>query len=670
MESIEDVNRRFNDELERQNSGTLKPGHIYQLGHPGEILLAAGFPDEPIEMAASRLEQKAGQDKHPFSIAEVYDLVKCLNDPLAVFKYRKNAKNTVVGIEHEDRQFLVGIHFNELRRGIEVSDVRGIFPKDTHKWLNWLVQGKCDYVNKERVQTLIDKRRTNLAEVAYLDLDSVAKIVKDFQNPPLKNQTTMEKIEQERKEYRDYYPDGGLYRVEEKRNGQRDGLYREYYVNGCIARELHYKEGKLDGLNREWKPDGTLQHERNFKNGQLNGVCRRYFENGRIFQENNYKDGNLEGLTRVWHPDGRFNYERNYQNGEAVSCPVEDRKYEFTGETLQHEGHTLHRIRAVYNLPGDAMHEIPPVVKGEIGGWIENEENLSHRGICWVGGDAKVWGNAQVHDNAQVRGCAEVSQGVKVENTAIIDHRAKISGNAQIFGDSFVGNEAVVSGNAMIGERACIYDHAHITDDAYVFGSAIVDGEAIVKEKAMVEGTTVIMDKAEVSGNAVVAGLAEIAENACVSENAKVLDDAQIYGKARVVGYARVEGGVVEASDVLSGTMCLKGKKEWYGPGRMAKTVNYLDGKMNGIYAAWYPNGNTKEIINYKNGVKEGLYEAWYENRQMKERAYYKSDLRHGLYESWNEEGKRITRCVFKNGEAIKNPLQKIFTPKKRGLGL
>jgi len=43
-------------------------------------------------------------------------------------------------------------------------------------------------------------------------------------------------------------------------------------------------------------------------------------------------------------------------------------KYEFTGETMNYECHTLHRIRWISD--------------GEIGGWIEKEENLSQDGNC------------------------------------------------------------------------------------------------------------------------------------------------------------------------------------------------------------------------------------------------------------------------------------------------
>jgi hypothetical protein len=86
------------------------------------------------------------------------------------------------------------------------------------------------------------------------------------------------------------------------------------------------------------------------------------------------------------------------------------KKYEFTGETkrveLWNRTATLHRIKATV--------EFGFVKVGELGGWIEKEENLSHEGKAWVCGDAevcgdaKVWGNAKVCGDANVCGDAEV----------------------------------------------------------------------------------------------------------------------------------------------------------------------------------------------------------------------------------------------------------------------
>ena len=69
------------------------------------------------------------------------------------------------------------------------------------------------------------------------------------------------------------------------------------------------------------------------------------------------------------------------------------RKYEFTGEVKTIcDGTVLHRIRAMIDIDLERR-----VVKaGELGGWLENETNLSHFGNCWVYGDTKISGDSIV----------------------------------------------------------------------------------------------------------------------------------------------------------------------------------------------------------------------------------------------------------------------------------
>ena len=98
------------------------------------------------------------------------------------------------------------------------------------------------------------------------------------------------------------------------------------------------------------------------------------------------------------------------------------KKYEFTGEEKVIDTHTLHRIRAVRDFG---------VVKaGDLGGWIESEDNLSHDGYAWVDGEARVICNARVTGNAYVGGDACVTGDAYVGGDACVTGDARIKGNA------------------------------------------------------------------------------------------------------------------------------------------------------------------------------------------------------------------------------------------------
>lgn len=182
---IEEINDKFNIELSMQVEGILPKGHIYKLGYPCNELLSTGFPNLPIELSSTRLEEKSKQNNHPYEIGEVKNLVLALNDPIAIFAYGDKCKsqNVIVELKKDDKCFIVGIFFNQIISGSKILSIRGLFNKNNSEWLNWIIQGKALYLNKQKIQDLIDQQRTNLADVAYLDLNLVESLLETFVNP-------------------------------------------------------------------------------------------------------------------------------------------------------------------------------------------------------------------------------------------------------------------------------------------------------------------------------------------------------------------------------------------------------------------------------------------------------------------------------------------------------
>lgn len=184
---VQRVNEKFNEELQMQIDGKLPENHIYKIGKPGSVLRSTGVPDLPIQMSARRLQEKATLFDHNFDLRDVKDLVQALQDPLAIFAYgdKTKAQNIIIPLQKGGRNFIVGLSLRPIVNGshLEINSIRNVFPKDNSEWLNWINQGKALYLNKEKIQILIDQQRTNLADVDYLDLDSMAKVIENFENP-------------------------------------------------------------------------------------------------------------------------------------------------------------------------------------------------------------------------------------------------------------------------------------------------------------------------------------------------------------------------------------------------------------------------------------------------------------------------------------------------------
>lgn len=106
------------------------------------------------------------------------------------------------------------------------------------------------------------------------------------------------------------------------------------------------------------------------------------------------------------------------------------KKYELTGETKEISSVTLHRIRALIDIP---EHDVKA---GDFGGWLETEENLSHNGAAWVAG------NALVMDVAMVMDSALVTDSARVTGAAIVMNSARVTGNSWVRGNALVTGKA------------------------------------------------------------------------------------------------------------------------------------------------------------------------------------------------------------------------------------
>jgi hypothetical protein len=102
-----------------------------------------------------------------------------------------------------------------------------------------------------------------------------------------------------------------------------------------------------------------------------------------------------------------------------------NKKFSLTRNEKKQAGITLFQIKAEVSFGN--------VEKGELGGWVEKEENLSHDGDAWVYGNALVYGNAWVHGDAQVSGDAWVYGNARVHGDA------RVYGKLKIIAGSFFG---------------------------------------------------------------------------------------------------------------------------------------------------------------------------------------------------------------------------------------
>lgn len=146
------------------------------------------------------------------------------------------------------------------------------------------------------------------------------------------------------------------------------------------------------------------------------------------------------------------------------------KKYELTAETIEYAGCTLHRIKA--------LKDFGSVKAGELGGWIEKEENLSQDGMAWVFNDAKVYGSAKIYNYAEVHDTAWIYDNANIYECATIYGNASVHGNATVCG------EAKICGNINVYGSTIVHGNAKICGNINIYGSANICGDAKVSNRA------------------------------------------------------------------------------------------------------------------------------------------------------------------------------------------
>ena len=129
-------------------------------------------------------------------------------------------------------------------------------------------------------------------------------------------------------------------------------------------------------------------------------------------------------------------------------------------DTIIVDGVTLQRIRY--------LRDFADVKAGDLGGYLESDDNLSHEGDARVLETACGFGHSSVSGNALVAG------------NAYVFGEASVRQNAKVFGNACVSDWSDVAGNARVYDNAHIADGASVDDYAMVYGDAVVSGDAQV----------------------------------------------------------------------------------------------------------------------------------------------------------------------------------------------
>ena len=165
-------------------------------------------------------------------------------------------------------------------------------------------------------------------------------------------------------------------------------------------------------------------------------------------------------------------------------------KYKITGIEMSWHDHILHRIESLKDftlINGKEIH------KGDLGGWVENENNLSQEDLCWIYEECKMYenarrsgnsigyGNSRQHGNSQQYGDSQQSGNSKQFGHSLQLGRSLQFGNSQQYGNSHQ------YGNSQQYENSQQFGHSRQSGNSKQFGNSKADKDMCLSGNSLFE---------------------------------------------------------------------------------------------------------------------------------------------------------------------------------------
>lgn len=164
--------------------------------------------------------------------------------------------------------------------------------------------------------------------------------------------------------------------------------------------------------------------------------------------------------------------------------------YNSNGEEI-----TLYQIRALRDFtcpfklnPDGEILDQTLVKKGDLGGYVQKEENLSHEDGCWI------FEEAEVRDNGRVEGNARLTGRSLVRDNAVVKGYSCLSANAYVWGNAVLDGTTQMKGLVSIGGNSRTNGYVSINGNSQVCGDSVLDGNIFLNG-------TVVVENAKLTGN-------------------------------------------------------------------------------------------------------------------------------------------------------------------------
>ncbi|WP_102408715.1 hypothetical protein [Parabacteroides bouchesdurhonensis] len=185
---IDEVNQKFNEELQRYQHGEMGNNEMFHLGTPQGAMLSF-IPKLPIVMRQKAV-RKGIEKKHNVDINTLLDMPSKISSPIFVFQRSDNTIGVLTEMKDRDgKNVCVAIEMSKsIQDGgkvLEVNDVRSFHGREIQNIISPIINnGTLRWVDKEKALDWFSSASQPVQqEITNEELSSATKIVESFVNP-------------------------------------------------------------------------------------------------------------------------------------------------------------------------------------------------------------------------------------------------------------------------------------------------------------------------------------------------------------------------------------------------------------------------------------------------------------------------------------------------------
>jgi UDP-3-O-[3-hydroxymyristoyl] glucosamine N-acyltransferase len=216
------------------------------------------------------------------------------------------------------------------------------------------------------------------------------------------------------------------------------------------------------------------------------------------------------------------------------------------------DGRKVQRIQAVRSFG--------TIKQGTIGGFLEDDDNLSHYGNCWIADNAMASGESRVRQNALLKNRARIDDRVIVSDSSTIQDGAVLHDDVFVYGNAVVGSQSFLAGTATVCGHTMVFCRPRYRCNGKIKIPNLCNF-VMVKDFARLEGTILLRDHCLVGGNTIIRNNVQLLEHARIEDDAIIENFAVIGDKALICQSARVGGRTKIAGQcIVQGHSVILGK--------------------------------------------------------------------------------------------------------------